>query len=144
MADASDPKAAPLEPPIAATTAPEPDLALPAEVIYALVCNWKAQKLDVNVVASDTVGDLKAMLWSLTSVPVDRQKIVGLVKGKLPGDEAEVVSLGLLQGGGAPKPFMMVSRRVQRRRRVVASSAHAQLRADWYARRRGAQGGWTD
>lgn len=109
MAAAVVPQDVPLEPPIAATTTPQPDLALPAEIIYALVCNWKGQKLDLNVVASDTVGDLKAMLWSLTSVPVDRQKIVGLVKGKLPGDEAEVVSLGLLQGGGAPKPFMMVS-----------------------------------
>jgi ubiquitin-like domain-containing CTD phosphatase 1 len=120
MADASAPQAAPLEPPVAATTAPEPELAIPAEVVYALICNWKGQKLDVNVVASDTVGDLKALLWSLTSVPVERQKIVGLVKGKLPGDEAEVVSLGLLQGGGSPKPFMMVSCRLERSRRVVA------------------------
>lgn len=118
MADARVPQVAPLEPPIATSTAPAPDFALPAELVYALICNWKGQKLDVNVVASDTVGDLKAMLWSLTSVPVDRQKIVGLVKGKLPGDEAEVVSLGLLQGGGAPKPFMMVSGRITRRRRA--------------------------
>lgn len=97
----------PSAPAVVAETLPSVELALPSEVIYALVCSWKGQKLDVTVVESDTVGDLKATLWSLTSVPPQRQKLVGLVKGKLPGDEAEVVSLGL--GGGAPKQFMMVS-----------------------------------
>jgi ubiquitin-like domain-containing CTD phosphatase 1 len=87
---------------------------------------------EVSVVESDTVGDLKTLLWSLTSVPPERQKvrigrgsqrrrrantrlvtqILGLVKGKLPGDEAEVMSLGLLQGGTKAKEFMMV--RVER------------------------------
>lgn len=46
------------------------------------------------------------LLWSLTSVPPDRQKIVGLVKGKLPGDEQEVVKLGL--GNTSKKEFMLV------------------------------------
>ena len=95
-------------PAVVAATIPSEDLSLPSEAIYALICSWKGQKLDVTVVESDTVGDLKATLWSLTSVPPSRQKLVGLVKGKLPGDEAEVVSLGL-GTTGAPKQFMMVS-----------------------------------
>jgi ubiquitin-like domain-containing CTD phosphatase 1 len=34
------------------------------------------------------VFDLKAALEDLTTVPPDRQKIIGLVKGKLPPDQA--------------------------------------------------------
>ena len=34
------------------------------------------------------VFDLKDTLQNLTNVPADRQKILGLVKGKLPPDEA--------------------------------------------------------
>ena len=34
-----------------------------------------------------SVLDLKDKLYSITNVPLDRQKIIGLVKGKLPSDE---------------------------------------------------------
>ena len=34
-----------------------------------------------------SVYDLKAALMSLTNVPPERQKILGLVKGKLPTDD---------------------------------------------------------
>jgi len=46
----------------------------------------------------------------LTTVPPDRQKLVGLVKGKLPGDEEEVVKLGLgdASSGKKAKEFMMM------------------------------------
>lgn len=55
------------------------------------------------------VGDLKHLLWSLTSVPPERQKLVGLVKGRLPGDEHEVVKLGLgADSVGKVKEFMMM------------------------------------
>jgi hypothetical protein len=33
------------------------------------------------------IFDLKAALYSLTNVPPERQKILGLVKGKLPPDQ---------------------------------------------------------
>lgn len=49
------------------------------------------------------------MLFSLTNVPPERQKIVGLSKGKLPAEHEEVVKLGL--GPSAPgkcKEFMMM------------------------------------
>ncbi|BGP12797.1 hypothetical protein JCM10213_008058 [Rhodosporidiobolus nylandii] len=80
---------------------------LPEERRYELAMTWRGVKHTVAVVESDTVGDLKQMLWSLTSVPPERQKIVGLVKGKLPGDEQEVVKLGLGDAGKA-KQFMMI------------------------------------
>ncbi|GAA5857203.1 hypothetical protein JCM8547_009368 [Rhodosporidiobolus lusitaniae] len=80
---------------------------LPVEVQYSLVMSFKGKKQDVLVAESDTVGDLKQLLWSLTSVPPERQKLVGLVKGKLPGDEEEVVKLGL-GDGKKTKEFMMI------------------------------------
>lgn len=39
------------------------------------------------------VFDLKEKLYTLTSVPFERQKILGLVKGKLPSDEATMYEL---------------------------------------------------
>lgn len=140
MAPAVDSSAVSLEnAPVVAETLPSVELALPSEAVYALVCSWKGQKLDVTVVESDTVGDLKATLWSLTSVPPHRQKLVGLVKGKLPGDEAEVVSLGL--GGGAPKQFMMVSLARWTTRVFLADTLATRI--DWYTRGRGTQGDWA-
>ncbi|KAK4703793.1 ubiquitin-like domain-containing CTD phosphatase 1, partial [Phenoliferia sp. Uapishka_3] len=78
---------------------------LPDEIIYALIMSWKATKYAISIVQSDTVGDLKAQIWSLVSVPPQRQKILGLVKGKLPPDEVEV-STFLTEG--KTKEFMMV------------------------------------
>lgn len=65
------------------------------ETEYRLVFSWRGQKLPVTVMHDDTVGDLKGLLFSLTTVPPARQKLVGLVKGALPGDEISVGSLGL-------------------------------------------------
>lgn len=45
--------------------------------------------IDVSIVCF-SVFDLKVALFSLTNVPPERQKILGLVKGKLPPDEAVV------------------------------------------------------
>ncbi|KAF9520000.1 hypothetical protein BS47DRAFT_1370540 [Hydnum rufescens UP504] len=42
--------------------------------------------------------DLKDKLYSLTSVPPERQKILGLVKGKLPPDECTIRDLKLAGG----------------------------------------------
>ncbi|KAK4054948.1 hypothetical protein OIV83_000872 [Microbotryomycetes sp. JL201] len=80
---------------------------LPDEIVYILTCSWRGQQLPVQVVETDCLGDVKASLWSLTGVAPDRQKLIGLVKGKLPGDEVEVKSLGLSPDGPARK-FMMV------------------------------------
>jgi ubiquitin-like domain-containing CTD phosphatase 1 len=93
---------------------------------------WRGTNYEISIAESDTVvstrslfnpesslnkpisqlnqGDLKAILFSLTGVPPDRMKLVGLIKGKLPGDNEEVVKLGL--GGPTTttkkKEFMMI------------------------------------
>ncbi|GAA5949596.1 hypothetical protein JCM3765_002718 [Sporobolomyces pararoseus] len=90
-----------------------PPMDLPQEAVYSLVMKWRGTNYDLNVAESDTVGDLKAILFSLTGVPPDRMKLVGLIKGKLPGDEEEVVKLGLSTSAtGATstkkKEFMMI------------------------------------
>ncbi|KAE8209292.1 hypothetical protein CF327_g6706 [Tilletia walkeri] len=41
----------------------------------------------------DEVADLKAVLFSLTDVPKERQKLLGLVKGALPPDQASLGSI---------------------------------------------------
>lgn len=42
---------------------------------------------------ADRVFDLKAVLYNLTKVPPERQKILGLVKGKLPPDQGRMYVL---------------------------------------------------
>ena len=43
--------------------------------------------LSAIILSRCRVFDLKATLYSLTNVPPERQKILGLVKGKLPSEE---------------------------------------------------------
>lgn len=71
-----------------------------------LAFTWSGRPFEVDIAESDRcstsfvcdsicfvtprayrVFDLKAALQSLTDVPPDRQKIIGLVKGKLPSDD---------------------------------------------------------
>ncbi|KAG8887594.1 hypothetical protein FRB98_009322 [Tulasnella sp. 332] len=49
----------------------------------------------VELADSDRVFDLKEKLQALTSVPFERQKILGLVKGKLPADDVTILDLKL-------------------------------------------------
>lgn len=44
---------------------------------------------------TDTVGDLKALVFSQTTIPVERQKILNLCKGKLPEDDTVLAHLNL-------------------------------------------------
>ncbi|GAA5832277.1 hypothetical protein JCM11251_004304 [Rhodosporidiobolus azoricus] len=97
---------------------------LPEERRFTMVMSFKGQKQEVSVCETDTVGDLKQLLWSLTTVPPDRQKIVGLVKGKLPNDEEEVVKLGLGDAGATNvKQFMMVGTPEGEEHKAVGPSA---------------------
>ena len=77
-----------------------------AELWINLKFSWAGQAFEVSVAESDRcvllqrslprtlvnsirihrVYDLKSKLFSLTNVPPERQKILGLVKGKLPPD----------------------------------------------------------
>jgi hypothetical protein len=51
---------------------------------------WAGKPFTLDIAESDRVFDLKAALQSLTNVPPERQKILGLVKGKLPPDQERV------------------------------------------------------
>lgn len=43
-----------------------------------------------NAHSPQRIFDLKAVLFSMTDVPPDRQKILGLVKGRLPPDDGRM------------------------------------------------------
>jgi len=58
----------------------------------------------LDIAESDRVYDLKAALRELTNVPEERQKILGLVKGKLPPDQERIGDLKLVNG----KKFSLV------------------------------------
>ncbi|KAI0780617.1 HAD subfamily IIID h [Trametes elegans] len=66
--------------------------------------SWSGKPFSLEVAESDRVYDLKAALMSLTNVPPERQKILGLVKGKLPSDAERIGDLKLLTG----KKFTLV------------------------------------
>lgn len=59
---------------------------------------WTGKSFGLSIAESDRVFDLKTALRDLTTVPIDRQKILGLVKGKLPPDQARVADLKLVPG----------------------------------------------
>jgi ubiquitin-like domain-containing CTD phosphatase 1 len=65
---------------------------------------WNQKSFEVDLAESDRVFDLKDKLYKLTNVPAERQKILGLVKGKLPPDEATIADLKLPSG----KKFSLV------------------------------------
>ncbi|KAH9950185.1 HAD subfamily IIID h [Amylocystis lapponica] len=75
-----------------------------AERWIHLLFTWAGKPFMLDVAESDRVYDLKACLQSLTDVPPERQKILGLVKGKLPPDEERIGNLQLANG----KKFTLV------------------------------------
>lgn len=69
-----------------------------------LTFSWGGKTFSLDLAESDRVYDLKAALLSLTNVPPERQKILGLVKGKLPPDEGRISDLKIAPG----KNFILV------------------------------------
>ncbi|KZT26639.1 HAD IIID h [Neolentinus lepideus HHB14362 ss-1] len=64
-----------------------------------LAFTWSSKPFTLSIAESDSrVFDLKAALQNLTNVPLERQKIIGLVKGKLPADDVCVGELKLVSG----------------------------------------------
>lgn len=55
-----------------------------------LLFTWAGKSFNLEIADSDRVFDLKVALHALTKVPSDRQKILGLVKGKLPPDQSRM------------------------------------------------------
>ncbi|EGN95644.1 hypothetical protein SERLA73DRAFT_186777 [Serpula lacrymans var. lacrymans S7.3] len=59
---------------------------------------WSGKPFELDLAESDRVYDLKYALLNLTNVPPERQKILGLVKGKLPPDQERIADLKLVSG----------------------------------------------
>ncbi|KAG6833656.1 hypothetical protein H0H87_002852 [Tephrocybe sp. NHM501043] len=59
---------------------------------------WSAKPFQLDIADSDRVFDLKTAIQNLTRVPPERQKILGLVKGKLPPDQGRISDLRLAPG----------------------------------------------
>ena len=95
----SPPPNAVLSPPLPATasiSAP-PAEDKPPPLIFVTKFEGKTLELPpLEVYLS--VGDLKQLLQDETSVPVERQKLIGLVKGQLPADEVLLQDLALKKG----------------------------------------------
>lgn len=70
----------------------------PEEKWISLRFVHSGKEYTVDLADSDRVFDLKAALDKLTTVPPERQKIIGLVKGKLPPDQATIRELNLANG----------------------------------------------
>ena len=47
---------------------------------------YQGSMLSARLAEDETVGDLKAILFSMTDVPPESQKLLGMVKGKQPSD----------------------------------------------------------
>jgi len=83
---------------IMATTQAETDESGSSERWVQLQFSWSGKHFALEIADSDRVFDLKASLQSLTQVPPERQKIIGLVKGKLPPDQGRIADLRLVTG----------------------------------------------
>ncbi|KAJ3159931.1 hypothetical protein HDU86_001195 [Geranomyces michiganensis] len=71
----------------------------------ALTATWHGQKHPLTIASTSTVGDLKQQLAGMTGVQPHRQKLMGLVKGKLPADSCLLSTLPDVKDG---KTFMLM------------------------------------
>ena len=63
-----------------------------------LVAKFDGQDHHITIPVSKTVGDLKVFLSFSTNVLPQRQKLLGLVKGKILPDQMVLATLNLKQG----------------------------------------------
>ena len=85
------------------------------------------------------VGDLKALLQDETAVPAVRQKLIGLVKGKVPDDSLPLATLDLK--GSAPYRFTLMGTPDDKLRGRAASRRDLESRAAVFDR--ASVGSWT-
>ncbi|KAJ3132346.1 hypothetical protein HDU90_007407 [Geranomyces variabilis] len=71
----------------------------------ALTATWHGKKHPLTIPSDSTVGDLKKMLADMTGVQPMRQKLMGLVQGKLPADDVQLCELKDVRDG---KTFMLM------------------------------------
>eukprot|EP00908_Phaeocystis_cordata_P018724 Transcript_30186.p1 GENE.Transcript_30186~~Transcript_30186.p1 ORF type:complete len:521 (-),score=278.19 Transcript_30186:153-1661(-) len=62
-----------------------------------VIVKWGKQQFEVELDTSESVETFKAQLFALTSVPIERQKIMG-VKGGTMKDDANLAALGIKPG----------------------------------------------
>ncbi|PWN52527.1 HAD-superfamily subfamily IIID h [Violaceomyces palustris] len=74
------------------------------EVFVSFVVKYSNSFYSVRLSLSDSVADLKAVLWSLTDVPPPGQKLIGLSKGKIPQDDAKISELEFPPASTKPRP----------------------------------------
>ncbi|KAG6330807.1 hypothetical protein ID866_8284 [Astraeus odoratus] len=74
------------------------------ETWIRLSFSWAGKTYSLALAESDRVYDLKVALLNLTNVPPERQKILGLVKGRLPPDEGKISDLNITPG----KNFILI------------------------------------
>ncbi|TFK76360.1 HAD subfamily IIID h [Pluteus cervinus] len=79
------------------------EISLAEEIWIALTFTWSGKAFQLSIAESDRVFDLKNVIHNLTRVPPERQKILGLVKGKLPPEQERI---GDLRIGG--KKFTLI------------------------------------
>jgi len=65
--------------------------------MVAIIVKWGKQQFDVELDTSQSVETFKAQLLALTSVPIERQKIMGVKGGQLK-DNADWAALGIKPG----------------------------------------------
>jgi ubiquitin-like domain-containing CTD phosphatase 1 len=63
--------------------------------MQSLQCSWKGKKHDLKVHGDSTIADLKEILCEMTLVLPEKQKLLGLVRGKLVPDDTAIASLNL-------------------------------------------------
>ncbi|THH30762.1 hypothetical protein EUX98_g3437 [Antrodiella citrinella] len=78
--------------------APTPAPDLEREEWLHVMYTWSGKTYKLDIAESDRVFDLKTTLQEQTNVPPERQKILGLVKGKLPDDGVKIGDLKLVSG----------------------------------------------
>ncbi|PCH37716.1 hypothetical protein WOLCODRAFT_22801 [Wolfiporia cocos MD-104 SS10] len=60
---------------------------------------WNGKEFSLNIGEADSVADLRIVLYELTRVPPERQKILGLFKhSKEPREEERIGNLQLVKG----------------------------------------------
>lgn len=59
----------------------------PTEAFIGFSIKYSGSALSLRLSEDETVSDLKAVLFSMTDVPPESQKLLGLVKGRQPADE---------------------------------------------------------
>ncbi|KAK7467495.1 hypothetical protein VKT23_004549 [Stygiomarasmius scandens] len=83
---------------VAQVTENEPSVDPGVENWITLQFTYSGKSYTINIADTDRVLDLKTSLYEQTKVPPERQKILGLVKGKLPPDQGTIADLNLTTG----------------------------------------------